>query len=99
MTVSVPVRLHDVLEQLTVARRRISNGVGAGVDGGVDGLLRRTAGCNDRNVGILFPDRGNDLRRLGGGGNIEDIRAGGNTLVDILLDGNDGGTGALSSTP
>ena len=70
-----PIRRHDVPEDLAVGGRGPGDGVCAGVDRAEDALLGRTAGGDDRKIRKLRADLSHDLRRFGGGGDVEHVGA------------------------
>ena len=86
-----PVAAHTFGKEFAVGGRGVSNGVGPGVDGCHDALVRGTAGGDDRNIRELLADLADDLRGLGSAGYIQNVRAAGNALGHIHLAGDNGG--------
>ena len=81
---------HHVAEDVRVRGRRVHDGVCAGLDGLLYGLVRASARGDDGHGGEVLADVTHDLGRLGAGGDVEDGDAGIEACLHVLVAGGDG---------
>ena len=82
--------MHDLSQQHTVVGRGVGDGVRACRDGLANSLILRAAGGDDGDLGMAGAERGDELRRLRRGGNVQNVNACGNTSLSVLRGGDDG---------
>ena len=90
LPVALAVCVHDAGEQRAAVGRGVGNGVRARGDGLADRVIRGAAGGDDGDLGMTGAERGDELRRLRCGGDVQNVDARGDARLGVLRGGDDG---------